>query len=44
MIQEIVNFNGSMKMVNLGYIFNFLLTLWVFIMIFVNSKVVDDEM
>lgn len=33
-----------MKMVNLGYILNIGLTIWVFVMIFVNSKVVDDEM
>ncbi|CAD8114514.1 unnamed protein product [Paramecium sonneborni] len=43
MIQSIVNFNGSMKMVNIGLILNLFLALWVFIMLFVNSYLVNNE-
>ncbi|CAD8096820.1 unnamed protein product [Paramecium sonneborni] len=43
MIQLIVNFNGSMKMVNIGLILNLFLAIWIFIMLFVNSYLVNNE-
>ncbi|CAD8054689.1 unnamed protein product [Paramecium primaurelia] len=43
MIQEIVNFNGSMKMVNIGIILNLFLALWIFIMLFINGYLINNE-
>ncbi|CAK70623.1 unnamed protein product (macronuclear) [Paramecium tetraurelia] len=43
MIQQIVNFNGTMKMVNIGIILNLFLALWIFIMLFVNEYLINNE-